>query len=78
MVAMYYGTDEESPSKVYAVNDLQASLKGVGQIDVYFGAKDVVRDELRNIRLMGDKLEFEVFHLGQYGPMTFQLTRQPG
>lgn len=78
MVALYYGSDDESASKVYAVNDLQASLKGVGQIDVYFGANDVVRDELRNVRLMGDKLEFEVFHFTQYGPITFQLTRQPG
>jgi hypothetical protein len=77
MVAMYYGTDAESPSKVYAINDIQASNKGIGQIDVFFDVGTVVRDELRNIRLMGDKLEFEVFHFGRYGPLTFQLDRRP-
>jgi hypothetical protein len=74
MIALYYGTDDDSPLKKYAINDFQDSRLGVGQIDIFFGT-DVNRDELRNIRLMGDKLEFEVFHQLQYGPITFQLTR---
>lgn len=64
------------PPKRYAINDLQASLKGLGQIDVAFqpGETDGAnRDELRNIRLMGDLLEFELFHQSAYGPVTFQL-----
>jgi hypothetical protein len=48
----------------------------VGQIDVVFGPEPGVRDELRNVRLMGDQLEFELFHMAQYGPVTFQLYRQ--
>jgi hypothetical protein len=75
MVAMYYGTDDDYPSKVYALNDLQDSLLGVGQIDLAFGPEPAMRDGLRNVRLMGDKLEFELFHMEQYGPITFQLYR---
>jgi len=75
MIAMYYGTDADSSLKKYAINDLQASNLGLGQIDVVFDQNNVVRDELRNIRLMGSNLEFELFHLTQYGPITFQLRR---
>jgi hypothetical protein len=75
MIAMYYGTDDDSTSKRYAINDLQASRKGVGQIDVFFGPGNVSRGDLRNIRLMGDALEFEFFHRSQYGPLTFRLMR---
>ena len=73
--AMYYGSDDDSPEKQYAINDLQASLKGVGEIDVYFGEGNTNRGELRNIELMDNQLEFEFFHRGQYGPLTFQLYR---
>jgi hypothetical protein len=61
---------------VYAVLDLQDSRLGVGQIDIAFDLDPAVRDGLRNIRLMGDKLEFEMFHFEQYGPITFRLYRQ--
>ena len=40
------------------------------------GSEPGVRDELRNVRLMGDQLEFELFHMDDYGPVTFQLYRQ--
>jgi hypothetical protein len=76
MIAMYYGTDDDLPTKVYAVLDLQDSRLGVGQIDIAFDLDPAVRDGLRNIRLMGDKLEFEMFHFEQYGPITFRLYRQ--
>jgi hypothetical protein len=75
MVALYYGTDKDSSFKRYYLTDLQASGLGLGEIDVYFGSDSVVRDDLRNIRLMGDKLEFEMFHDGAYGPITFRLNR---
>jgi hypothetical protein len=78
MIAMYYGMDEDSPLKTYAITDFQASGLGIGQIDVVFDVGSVTRDELRNVRLMGDKLEFEVFHLGQYGPIMFELNRVAG
>jgi hypothetical protein len=59
----------------YWVNDLQDSRKGVGEIDVYWDVGSVVRDELRNIKLMGNQLEFEFFHFGVYRPLTFPLDR---
>jgi hypothetical protein len=73
--AFYYGTDADSPAKVYALNDLQDSLKGLGQIDIVFSVDSVNRGDLRNIMLMGDQLEFEFFHRGQYGPLTYRLHR---
>jgi hypothetical protein len=75
MIALYYGMDEDSSKKRYALTDLQASGLGIGEIDVVFDVGTTVRDELRNVRLMGDKLEFEMFHFGEYGPVTFQLHR---
>jgi len=76
MTALGYGTDPDSPRKIYAINDFQASRLGVGQIDVVFddGSGSVVRDELRSIRLMGDKLEFDLYHFSQFA-VTFQLNR---
>jgi hypothetical protein len=73
--AFYYGTDSDSPFKTYALNDFRADDNGVGQIDIVYDADSINRDELRNIMLMGDRLEFEFFHLGQYGPFTFRLYR---
>jgi hypothetical protein len=77
MIALYYGTDEDSPLKKYAITDYQASRLGIGEIDIYFGT-GTVRDSLRNVRLMGDKLEFEMFHMDRYGPLTFKLSRIVG
>ena len=73
--AFYYGTDEDSPFKQYAVLDFQESGLGIGQIDIYFFPGSVNRGDLRNIRLMGDQLEFEFFHRSQYGPLTYRLYR---
>ena len=75
MIAMYYGMDEDSPAKKYELNDLQANLKGVGDIDVVFDQGSVNRDDLRNVALMGDKLQFDYVHAGVYGPLTFRLHR---
>jgi hypothetical protein len=75
MLALYYGTDKDSPLKRYYLTDLQASGLGLGEIDIYWDSGSVVRDDLRNIRLMGDKLEFELLHEGSYGPITFRLNR---
>jgi hypothetical protein len=71
--AFYYGSDEDSPEKRYELNDFQDSLKGVGQIDIWFNKGNTNRGELRNIKLMGDQLEFEFFHRGEYGPLTYRL-----
>lgn len=73
--ALYYGLDGDATGKTYALKDLLDDLTGVGQIDVVFDVGTVVRGDLRNIRLMGDRLEFEFFHRGTYGPIVYQLTR---
>lgn len=74
MIAMYYGIDEDSPNKRYQLNDFQDNQQGIGDIDIDFGGS-INRDELRHVSLMGDRLEFEVFHGSVYGPITFQLSR---
>ena len=74
MIALYYGSDDDAPLKKYAITDLQDSGLGIGEIDIYFDT-GTVRDSLRNVRLMGDKLEFEMFHDNRYGPLTFRLAR---
>jgi hypothetical protein len=76
MIALYYGTDDDDPSKVYAINDFQDSRLGIGHIDISLAKGEAVRDSLRNVRLMGDQLELEVFHLDRYGPITLRLYRQ--
>ena len=73
--AFYHGSDDDSAEKRYELNDLHDDLEGVGQIDIWFGPKNTNRGDLRNIRLMGNALEFEFFHRGEYGPVTFQLYR---
>ena len=73
--ALYDGLDGDAPGKTYALKDLLDDSTGVGQIDVVFDTGSVVRGDLRNVRLMGDRLEFEFFHRGTYGPLVYQLTR---
>jgi hypothetical protein len=75
MIAMYYGIDDDSPNKKYQLNDLQDNQQGIGDIDIVFGPGSPTRDDLRHITLMGDKLSFEFFHFGIYGPVTFRLNR---
>lgn len=72
--AFYYGTDDDSPEKLYALNDLQDGL-GTGQIDIVFWEGNINRGELSNVELMGNQLQFEFFHRGEYGPLTYQLYR---
>jgi hypothetical protein len=75
MIALYYGSDEDFPEKRWWINDLQDSGKGIGEIDIVFDQGSVNRDELRNVKLMGDTLDFELFHAGMYGPVLLQLLR---
>jgi len=74
IIAMYYGTDGDRPKKRWALNGVQPSGLGVGQIDIAWeGHDDINRGDLRNIELMGDQLRFEFFHRGEYGPLIFEL-----
>lgn len=73
--AFYYGSDQDSEEKRYEVDDLHDDLEGSGQIDIWFSQGNTNRGELRGIRLMNDALEFEFFHRGIYGPLTYRLYR---
>ena len=73
--AMYYGTDADDPAKKWRIDDLHASGLGVGTIDIFFGSNSVNCDPISAIRLMGDRLQFEMMHQGTYGPLVFQLVR---
>src|SRR5262249_15221344 len=75
MIAMYYGTDEDSPDKVWHLVDVHADGTASGTIDIVFDVGSVNRDDIRQIRLMGDKLQFEYWHFNTYGPVIFQLKR---
>jgi hypothetical protein len=75
---MYYGTDNDDPGKRWRIDDVQASGLGAGFIDIAFGAAgggSVNHDPVSAVRLMGDRLEFEMLHHGTYGPLVFQLVR---
>jgi len=75
MIAMYYGMDEDSPNKVWHLVDVHDDGTASGTIDIVFDVGSVNRDEIRQIRLMGDKLQFEYWHFKTYGPVLFQLKR---
>jgi len=81
MIAMYYGTDRDKPNKRWALTDIDDSGSGVGRIEIAWDDHDHTNpDELRNVELMGDQLRFELIHLGEYGPVTFEVHRtdRPG
>jgi predicted RNA-binding protein with PIN domain len=72
--AFYYGTDEDDPRKKYFLSDFLASKNGTGGIDITFDSGSVNRGDLKNIKIMGEKMKFEFFKNG-YGPVTFRLNR---
>ena len=75
MIPFYWGPlDEGSASKRYTIDDLQDSLKGLGEIQVWDDPEGRGL-ELHDIRLMGDQLEFDVFN-GDYGPLLVRLSRR--
>jgi hypothetical protein len=76
-VAFYYGSDADSPEKVYDIQDVRADNKGQGEIAFWFNTGNTNRGELRSI-LLGpelDTLTFAAWETG-YGPLTFELRRQ--
>ncbi len=77
-VALYYGTDEDSLEKTYAVTDVRADGKATGEIDVYFFPGDTTHDLLTNVDLevAGARLSFDLIHLDKYGPVHYDLIRQ--
>ena len=78
--ALYYDTDEDNPQKTYEIYDVRSDGKATADIVVYFGLSNTTtRDKLEAIDLApaGDRLAFDFMHLGQYGPIHYDLRRAP-
>jgi len=77
-VAMYYGTDDDSPEKRYDIQDLRSDDKGRGEVVFYFGPGNTNGGELRGMEVSGDgnALSFEAWK-GTSGPLKFSLRRSP-
>ena len=79
-VALYYGTDDDDPHKTYEINDVRADGKATGEIVIYFDISFTTTDDrLDAIELGTDAttLSFDLIHLGQYGPVHYDLRRAP-
>ncbi len=80
-VALYYGTDDDSPFKTYRLLDVNTAGEVSGDIEIYFGgpgsASGTNRDQLLHVVLSadGNNLTFEMWHDLTYGPVSFRLTR---
>jgi hypothetical protein len=76
-VALYYGTDDDSPEKQYSIVDIQANGDANGTIAVFFSPGDTNSDTLFGIALSADlnRLKFQVMHNGAYGPLQYDLQR---
>jgi len=76
-VALYNGTDADSPVKTYRIISLDAAGAN-GKIVVLFDIGTTTEDDLRAINLSNNNnsLKFEMWHLSNYGPLKFDLTRQ--
>jgi hypothetical protein len=76
MNAMYYGTEDDNASKKFSISSVQSGI-GTGHIVIWFGnSHTTTNDDLKNVKLMGNKLSFDMMHFDIYGPLTFQLNRQ--
>jgi hypothetical protein len=78
-VALYYGTDDDSPEKIYEVFDVRANDTGQGTIVVFFATNNTNVDRLDLIDVSEDEnlLSFEVWHGDVRNPITFDLERMP-
>ena len=80
-IALYYGSDGVSAEKTYEIYDVRSDGKATGNISVFFGntGGGTTLDRLDAIDLSaaGDRLSFDFVHLGQYGPLHYDLQRAP-
>lgn len=75
LAALYWGSDQDLPSKTYVMHDLQDDGTGRGEITIAAYTGETTRADIKNLRLMGNSLTFEVFS-GSRGPVTYRLTRE--
>jgi hypothetical protein len=77
--AFYWGTDADSALKEYELTHFEPSLGRMGEMNIVFknAEEDLVvyRVDLRDVRVMGDRLDFVVFNIGTSGPLTYRLYR---
>lgn len=77
-VALYYGMDEDHEDKWFSIDELNSDGYGEGDIQVVFSRVFTTNiSDLRNVRFSEDLnvVEFEYWHRGKYGPVTFKLYR---
>ncbi|MFW2336269.1 hypothetical protein, partial [Ilumatobacter sp.] len=80
--AFYYGSDADHPSKVYeVVGRYPDEQPGTGTITIHFDVGTVREGSLEEIRFSsgGDRLQFEFWRTwaGRYGPVVYDLVRDP-
>ena len=77
--AFYYGTDDDSESKAYSLEDVGADGRASGHIVIYFGGGpgNTNTDDLVNIEFSDNcqSLRFDFYHRVTYGPVSFSLHR---
>jgi len=82
-VAFYYGTDDDTSLKQYALDTVTAAGVVGGPIDIIYDyqaagyAESGYQGDLRRVELdaTGNRLRFEFWYGGQYGPLKFDLVR---
>jgi hypothetical protein len=72
----YYGSDDDSPLKIYELVDLHQNGTADGRIMLFFGPNNAQWKTLDAlyVSLDGQHLTFEFWN-GDYGPLVFNLTR---
>lgn len=76
--AFYYGADGSSPYKTYKLFDVNTAGEVLGEIAIVFSGTTTTVDDIKHLTFSADlqTLHFEVWHLGTYGPITFDLRRR--
>jgi hypothetical protein len=76
----YWGSDDDAPTKVYALTNLESDGTSIGRLTVHFdtsGSDDEGAIENLTLSADGQHLHFEFWATwsGRYGPVVFDLTR---
>jgi len=77
MNAMYYGTEEDNSDKKYLIDSVDSAGIARGDLVIYFAESATkTTGRLEKVRVIGNKLSFEYYHRGTYGPLTFELYKK--
>src|SRR5262249_30712176 len=77
-IALYYGSDQDDPGKMYAIDAVDSVGRGFGNIDIFFQPNDYNTDVLGDIEVSEDltSLTFLYTHYeggSVYGPIEYRL-----